>query len=71
MHINTQDGFSSNKNKDLALKANHEKKGKTKIKHNLESSNDNEYDYVNLALIWNKTTKMLMKLNKRTSNLIQ
>lgn len=58
MHINTQDRSSSNKKKNLAIKDNHEKNGKAKVK-DLGSSSD-----VNLALMVNKKTKMLKKLNK-------
>jgi hypothetical protein len=64
MHINNKDGSSSNKNKYLALKANHEKEGKAKVKEDSESSSNEEVDDLKLALILNKTTKMLNKLNR-------
>jgi hypothetical protein len=62
MHINDKDG-SSSKKKDFALKANQEKKGKTKILVEEESSSDDDLD-VNIALMVKKTTKMLKKLNR-------
>jgi hypothetical protein len=52
-----------NKKKDLALKANQEKKGKTEILVKEESSSDDDLD-VNIALMVKKTTKMLNKLNR-------
>jgi hypothetical protein len=62
MHINDKDG-SSFKRKDLALKANQEKKGKAKMKIEEESSSDDDLD-ANIALMVRKTTKMLKKLNR-------
>jgi hypothetical protein len=62
MHINDKDG-SSYKRKDLALKANQEKKGKAKVQIEQESSSDGDLD-ANIALIVRKTTKMLKKLNR-------
>jgi hypothetical protein len=63
MHINDKDG-SSSKNKDLALKANQEKKAKTKILVEEEISSDDDLDDINIALMVKKTTKMLKKLNR-------
>jgi hypothetical protein len=62
MHINDKDE-SSCKRKDLALKANQERKGKTKVHIEEESSSDDDLD-ANIALIVRKTTKMLKKLNR-------
>lgn len=62
MHINDKDG-SSSKKKDLALKASQEKKGKTKVLVEEESSSDDGLD-TNIALMVRKTTKMLKKLNR-------
>jgi hypothetical protein len=62
MHINDNDGYSSKK-KDLALKANQEKKGKAKVLVEEESSSDDDLD-ANIALMVKKTTKMLKKLNQ-------
>jgi hypothetical protein len=62
MHINDKDGYFSKK-KDLALKASHEKKGKTKIQVEEESSSDDDL-VTNIALMVRKTTKMLKKLNR-------
>jgi hypothetical protein len=62
MHINDMDE-SSSKRKDLALKANQEKKGKAKVQIEEESSSDDDLD-ASIALIVRKTTKMLKKLNK-------
>lgn len=62
MHINDKDG-SSSKKKDLALKARQEKKGKTKVLVEEESSSDDGLD-TNIALMVRKTTKMLKKLNR-------
>jgi hypothetical protein len=61
MHINDKDG-SSSKKKDLALKANQEKKGKNKILVEEDNSSDDDLD-VNIDLMVKKTTKMLKKLN--------
>jgi hypothetical protein len=58
MHINDKDE-SYSKRKDLALKANQERKGKAKVQ--IESSS-NDLD-ANIALMVRKTTKMLKKLN--------
>jgi hypothetical protein len=63
MHINDKDE-SSSKKKDLALKANQDKKGKTKILVEEESSSDDDLD-VNIALMVKKTTKMLKKTKPR------
>ncbi|XP_066365616.1 uncharacterized protein [Miscanthus floridulus] len=61
LHINPkEESTSSNKKKDLAFKASHDK-GKNKIE--LESTSEDEDD-TNIALIVRKTTKMLKKLNK-------
>jgi hypothetical protein len=62
MYINDKDGFSSKK-KDLALKANQEKKGKTKILIEEETSSDDDLD-INISLLVKKTTIMLKKLNR-------
>jgi hypothetical protein len=62
MHINEQDGSSSNK-KDLALKANQEKE-KVKILLNEESSSDDELDDVNIAWMVKRITKILNNLNR-------
>jgi hypothetical protein len=62
MHINDKDE-SSSKRKDLALKANQEKKGKTKMQIEEESSSDDDLDAY-IALMVKKTTKMLKKLNR-------
>jgi hypothetical protein len=62
MHINDKDG-SSSKKKVLALKASQEKKGKTKVLVEEESSSDDGLD-TNIALMVRKTTKMLKKLNR-------
>jgi hypothetical protein len=62
MHINDKDE-SSFKRKDLALKANQEKKGKAKVQIEEESSSDDDLD-ANIALMVRKTTKMLKKLNR-------
>jgi hypothetical protein len=61
MHINDKDG-SSSKKKDLALKANQEKKGKNKILVEEDNSSDDDLD-VNIDVMVKKTTKMLKKLN--------
>jgi hypothetical protein len=62
MHINYKDE-SSSKRKDLALKANQEKKGKAKVQIEEESLSDDDLD-ANIALMVRKTTKMLKKLNR-------
>jgi hypothetical protein len=62
MHINDKDE-SSFKRKDLALKANQERKGKAKVQIEEESSSDDDLD-ANNALMVRKTTKMLKKLNR-------
>jgi hypothetical protein len=62
MHINDKDE-SFSKRKDLALKANQEKKGKAKVQIEEESSSDDDLD-ANIALMVRKTTKMLKKLNR-------
>jgi hypothetical protein len=62
MHINDKDE-SFSKRKDLALKANQEKKGKAKVQIEEESSSDDDLD-ANIALMVRKTTKMLNKLNR-------
>jgi hypothetical protein len=62
MHINDKDE-SSSKRKDLALKANQEKKWKAKLQIEEESSSDDDLD-ANIALMVRKTTKMLKKLNR-------
>jgi hypothetical protein len=62
MHINEKDGPSS-KRKDLAFKASQEKKGKTKMQVEEESSSDDDLD-ANIALMVRKTTKILKKLNR-------
>jgi hypothetical protein len=62
MHITPQEGSSSSKKKDLALKASHEKRSKEKIAH--DSSSDNKVDDASLALMSRKTIKMLKKINK-------
>jgi hypothetical protein len=62
MHITPQEGSSSSKKKDLALKASHEKRSKEKIAH--DSSSDNKVDDASLALMSRKTVKMLKKINK-------
>jgi hypothetical protein len=62
MRINDKDE-SSSKKKDLALKANQEKKGNTKVLVEEESSSDDDLD-ANIALMVKKTTKMLKKLNR-------
>jgi hypothetical protein len=62
MHINGKDE-SSSKRKDLALKANQERKGKSKVQIEEESSSDDDLD-ANIALMVWKTTKMLKKLNR-------
>jgi hypothetical protein len=62
MHINDKDG-SSSKRKDLALKANQEKKGEAKVQIEEESSSDDDLD-ANIALMVRKITKMLKKLNR-------
>ena len=62
MHINDKEE-SSSKRKDLALKANHERKGKSKVQIEEESSSDDDLD-ANIALMVRKTTKMLKKLNR-------
>jgi hypothetical protein len=64
IHIDTQHGPLSNKKKDLALKANHEKKGESKIKGDLERSSDDKNNDMKLALKVKKSTKTLNKLNK-------
>jgi hypothetical protein len=63
MQIHDKDG-SSSKRKDLALKANQEKKGKAKVQIEEESSSDDDLD-ANIALMVRKTTKMLKKLNRK------
>jgi hypothetical protein len=63
MHINDKDG-SSSKRKDLALKANQEKKGNAKMQIEEESSRDDDLD-ANIALMVRKATKMLKKLNRK------
>jgi hypothetical protein len=62
MHINDKD-VSSSKKKDLAFKASQEKKGKTKVLVEEESSSDDDLD-TNIALMVRKTTKILNKLNR-------
>jgi hypothetical protein len=62
MHINENDG-SSSKRKDLALKANQEKKGKAKVQIKEDTSSDDDLD-ANITLMVRKTTKMLKKLNR-------
>jgi hypothetical protein len=62
MHINDKDETSS-KRKDLALKANQERKGKAKVQIEEEYSSDDDLD-ANIALMVRKTTKMLKKLNR-------
>jgi hypothetical protein len=62
MHINDKD-WSSSKRKDLALKANQEKKGKAEMQVEEESSSDDDLD-ANIASMVRKTTKMLKKLNR-------
>jgi hypothetical protein len=62
MHINDKDGLSY-KRKDLALKANQEKKGKAKVQIEQESSSDDDLA-ANIALMVRKAIKMLKKLNK-------
>jgi hypothetical protein len=56
MHINDKDG-SSSKKKDLVLKANQEKKGKTKILVEEEISSDGDLDDVNIALMVKNLTQ--------------
>jgi hypothetical protein len=62
MHINEKDE-SSSKRKDLALKANQEKKGKAKVQIEEESSSDDDLD-ASIALMVRKTTMMLKKINR-------
>ena len=62
MHITPQDGSSSTKKKDLAFKASQEKRGKSRVDH--DSSSDDEFNDVSLALMVRRTTKMIKKLNK-------
>jgi hypothetical protein len=62
MHINDKDG-SSSKRKDLALKANQEKKGNAKMQIEEEPSSDDDL-VADIALMVRKTTKMLKKLNR-------
>jgi hypothetical protein len=62
MHITPQDDSSSNKKKDLAFKASHDKKGKAKIEY--DTSSEDDVDDASLALIVKKTAKMLKKLKK-------
>jgi hypothetical protein len=62
MHINGKDE-SSSKRKDLALKANQQRKGKAKVQIEEESSSDDVLD-ANIALMVRKTAKMLKKLNR-------
>jgi hypothetical protein len=63
MRINKLDNSSSNK-KDLALKANQEKKDNATILINEESSSDDDFDDAKIALMVKKTTKILKKLNR-------
>jgi hypothetical protein len=62
MYIHDQDDPSSNNKKNLALKANQEKKSKARVKVEKESSSDDDINDAKLALVVKKTTKML-KLN--------
>lgn len=64
MHTNNQDETSSNKKKDLAIKADNKKNEKAKTKEKLESSGGDQNDEVKLALMVKKTTSTLKKLNK-------
>jgi hypothetical protein len=64
MHFNDKDG-SSSKKKDLALKANQEKKGKTLVLVEEDISSDDDLDDVNIALMVKKTTRLLKKLNQK------
>jgi hypothetical protein len=63
MHINDKDE-SFSKRKDLALKANQERKGKSKVQIEEKSSSNDNLD-ANIALMVRKTTKMLKKLNRK------
>lgn len=65
--VNDHDG-SSNMEKNLALKTNHEKKGTVKVQEDTESSRNGEVNDVNLALMVNNTTNMLNNLNKEGIN---
>ena len=69
MHITPQDGSSSTKKKDFAFKASQEKRGKAKVDH--DSSSDDEIDDASLALMVRRTTKMLKKLNKISSLVVE
>jgi hypothetical protein len=51
MHIYDKDMYSLYKKKDLALKANHEKKDKAKVQEEDESSSNINVDDVKLALM--------------------
>jgi hypothetical protein len=62
MHINDKYGFSSKK-KYLALKSSKEKKCKTKVLVEEESSSDDYLD-ANITLMVRKTTKILKKLDR-------
>jgi NADH dehydrogenase/NADH:ubiquinone oxidoreductase subunit G len=63
MHINDKRWLFLQE-EDLALEENQEKKGKTKILVEEETSSDDDLDDVNSALMVNKTTKMLKWLNR-------
>jgi hypothetical protein len=63
MNIHDQDNSFSNNKKDLALKTNQEKKVKVRVQVKEDSSSDDDIDEAKLALMVNKTTKMLKKLN--------
>jgi hypothetical protein len=64
MKITPQDGNSSSKKKDLALKANQEVKGKAKCIPQESSSDGDDHEDASIALMVRRTTKMLKKLNK-------
>jgi hypothetical protein len=70
MYIHDQDDPSSNNKKNLALKANQEKKSKARVKVEKESSSDDDINDAKLALVVKKTTKCSSSTMK-ASNLIQ
>jgi hypothetical protein len=69
MHITPHDAYSFNKKKDLAFEANQYKKGKCKIKEDLDSSSEEEGGDIKISLIMKKTTKILKTINKKDTKL--
>jgi hypothetical protein len=69
IHITPHDAYSFNKKKDLAFEANQYKKGKCKIKEDLDSSSEEEGGDIKISLMMKKTTKILKTINKKDTKL--